>query len=344
MLLALSLLKLIIIVYFCLGVLLFILSLFCDLKRYTIVKNSLLIYQIIAGISIIFIFEKSNDFFEELFILLSLILNTLSLIIFNIKNNKYRKELKKMISILSIFAILFGFIFSINYTISIIRHVSLGYDEDLRNILILGDYDQGEAKDLLNNIYHALRKDSDSEDCLNLYDIIEDTEKENEYFINVYVTCDSMYFPPNATKMIVNDKDKTKIEKIYWQFNDDIEITFYENKKQVPEYKYIFLNAMYSDEPQPEVKENFENDVKSKLKSPSSAKFTYSEFSYNQSNNRFLFNGYVESQNSYGAIMKEEFILNILPCQDEETCSSNDLNYSWYFTNMDSDSKTSIIK
>ena len=344
MLLTIILLKAILIIALCLSIFLFILSLFCDTKKFSIIKISLIIYQIILGIFIIFIFNWSNSFFDELFILFSLIINTISLITFNIKNNKIRKELKKMISIISILAILCGIAFSINYTLVLIRHASIGYDSALRTITSLNNYNKNEAQDLLTNIYHALRKDKDEEDCLKLYDIWKDEEKENEYFINVYVTCDSMYFPPNATKMVVNDKDKTKIERIYWQFNDDIEITFYENKKQVENYNYIFLNAMYSEEPQPEIKNSFEKDIKSKLKSPNSAQYTYENISYNESNQRFSFKGYVESQNSYGALVKEDFILNILPCEEENTCRGNNLNYSWYFTNVNEDPETGIIK
>lgn len=337
------LLKVILFIALCLSVTLFVFSLICDHHHYTIIKISLIIYQLLLGISIIFVFEKADSFFEELFILLSLIINTISLIVFNIKNNKIRKDLKKMISILSIPAIICGLIFSINYTVTIIKRANIGYDSDLREVINLGDYNKGEAKDLLNNLYYALRKDKDSEDCLKLYGIWKDENKDNEYFINVYVTCDSMYFPPNATKMVVNDRDETKIERIYWQFNDETEITLYENKKQVEDYNYIFLNAMYSDEPAPDLKSNFENDIKGKLKSPSSAKFTYDNLSYNSYDHRFSFTGYVESENSYGAHNKEEFLLNILPCEGD-TCRGNNLNYSWYFTNVDTDPKTSIIK
>lgn len=295
-------------------------------------KIILIIYQLIAGIVIVIGFEKIDDMITQLVLLLSLIINTISLIIFMIKNNAQRKSLNIRFSIISLLAIICGLFFSAIYTLSFINKVSLGYDSEIREILYLETYNKKEAEQFLQNIYSSLHKDErlDIGSCLSLYGIWEDREKENTYIVNIEETCESSYFPPNAMKIEINSQDKTKVEKVYWDFNKDIDIVLYENGKQVNDFVYLYNAMLYTDVPPYPIKDYFEQDVKEYLKSPSSATFTYNSFRYLESENRFYFDGWVEAQNSFGAIVKEDFKLKLIPC-NEEYCDWYSLNYEWSF-------------
>ena len=295
-------------------------------------KSILIIYQLIAGIVIVIGFEKIDDMITQLVLLLSLIINTISLIIFMIKNNAQRKSLNIRFSIISFLAIICGLFFSAIYTLSFINKVSLGYDSEIREILYLETYNKKEAEQFLQNIYSSLHKDErlDIGSCLSLYGIWEDREKENTYIVNIEETCESSYFPPNAMKIEINSQDKTKVEKVYWDFNKDIDIVLYENGKQVNDFVYLYNAMLYTDVPPYPIKDYFEQDVKEYLKSPSSATFTYNSFRYLESENRFYFDGWVEAQNSFGAIVKENFKLKLVPC-NEEYCDWYSLNYEWSF-------------
>ncbi len=295
-------------------------------------KIILIIYQLIAGIVIVIGFEKIDDMITQLVLLLSLIINTISLIIFMIKNNAQRKSINIRFSIISLLAIICGLFFSVIYTLSFINKVSLGYDSEIREILYLETYNKKEAEQFLQNIYTALHSEErlDIGSCLSLYGIWEDKEKENTYIVNLEETCKSAYLPANALKIEVNKQDKTKIEKIYWDFNDSIDIILYENDKQVNDFKYLYYAILYTDTPVYPIKDYFENDVKEYLKSPSSATFTYNSFRYIESENRFYYDGWVEAQNSFGAIVKEDFELKLIPCNNDY-CDWYSLDYEWNF-------------
>ena len=295
-------------------------------------KYILIIYQLLAGIIIVIGYERIDSMIPQILLLLSLIINTVALIVFMIKYNEQRKTIKLRISIISILAIICGVVFSLNYTISFIHKVDMGYSSDIREIRYLNTYDKKEAKDFLQNIYSSLHKDErlDIGSCLSLYGIWEDREKENTYIVNIEETCESSYFPPNAMKIEVNSQDKTKVEKVYWDFNKDIDIVLYENGKQVNDFVYLYNAMLYTDVPPYPIKDYFEQDVKEYLKSPSSATFTYNSFRYLESENRFYFDGWVEAQNSFGAIVKENFKLKLVPC-NEEYCDWYSLDYEWSF-------------
>ena len=295
-------------------------------------KSILIIYQLIAGIVIVIGFEKIDDMITQLVLLLSLIINTISLIIFMIKNNAQRKSLNIRFSIISFLAIICGLFFSAIYTLSFINKVSLGYDSEIREILYLETYNKKEAEQFLQNIYTALNSEEnlDAGFCLSLYGIWEDREKENTYIVNIEETCESSYFPPNAMKIEINSQDKTKVEKVYWDFNKDIDIVLYENGKQVNDFVYLYNAMLYTDVPPYPIKDYFEQDVKEYLKSPSSAIFTYDNIYYLENENRFYYDGWVEAQNSFGAMVKENFELKLIPC-NEEYCDWYSLNYEWQF-------------
>lgn len=295
-------------------------------------KSILIIYQLIAGIVIVIGFEKIDDMITQLVLLLSLIINTISLIIFMIKNNAQRKSLNIRFSIISFLAIICGLFFSAIYTLSFINKVSLGYDSEIREILYLETYNKKEAEQFLQNIYTALNSEENLEAgfCLSLYGIWEDREKENTYIVNIEETCESSYFPPNAMKIEINSQDKTKVEKVYWNFNKDIDIVLYENGKQVNDFVYLYNAMLYTDVPPYPIKDYFEQDVKEYLKSPSSAIFTYDNIYYLENENRFYYDGWVEAQNSFGAMVKENFELKLIPC-NEEYCDWYSLNYEWSF-------------
>ena len=295
-------------------------------------KIILIIYQLIAGIVIVIGFEKIDDMITQLVLLLSLIINTISLIIFMIKNNAQRKSINIRFSIISLLAIICGLFFSAIYTLSFINKVSLGYDSEIREILYLETYNKKEAEQFLQNIYTALNSEENLEAgfCLSLYGIWEDREKENTYVANIEETC---YYDttlsPNALKIEVNKQDKTKIEKIYWEFNNDIDIVLYENNKQVDDFKYLYNVMLNYFKPPYSIQEFFENDVKKYLKSPSSAIFTYDNIYYLENENRFYYDGWVEAQNSFGAMVKENFELKLIPC-DNDYCLDS-LDYEWQF-------------
>lgn len=295
-------------------------------------KYILIIYQLLAGIIIVIGYEKIDSMIPQLLLLLSLIINTISLIIFMFKYNEQRKMIHLRISIISILAIICGIIFSVIYTLEFITNVNMVYSNDIREILYLNKYDKKEAKELLHNIYSTLHKDErlDIGSCLSLYGIWEDRERDNIYVVNIKEICENSYFPPNAMKIEINNQDKTKIEKIYWDFNDDIDIVLYENDKQVDDFVYLYNAILYNDMPPYPIKDYFENDVKEKLKSPSSAIFTYNSFRYNKNENRFYYDGWVEGQNSFGAMVKEDFMLKLIPC-NEDYCDWYSLDYEWYF-------------
>ena len=118
-------------------------------------KSILILYQLLAGIIIVIGYERIDSMIPQILLLLSLIINTVALIVFMIKYNEQRKTIKLRISIISILAIICGVVFSLNYTISFIHRVDMGYSSDIREILYLNTYDKKEAKDFLENIYSS---------------------------------------------------------------------------------------------------------------------------------------------------------------------------------------------
>ena len=195
--------------------------------------------------------------------------------------------------------------------------------------MYLEEYDKEEAEDLLDNIYDALEVNDDLE-CLELYGIWEDDNHDNTYYINLKETCTGYYLPVNSLKMEVDSKDETEVTRIYWQFNDTLQIDYF-NNKQVPEFTYIYHASIYDEEPEGAVKYLFEKEVKEELISPSTAIFTYNNFHFLKTQNRFAFSGWVESQNTYGAMIKKEFLITILPC-NATSCNYGELNYKWEWT------------
>lgn len=298
-------------------------------RKYRIQIFLLNVLELIIGISIVFIFEWVDEFTPQLITLISLIINTLSIIIFNIKETKKRKQNQVRISIISILATLCGLAFSTIYIFSLSHKSTLGYESDIREIMYLEEYDKEEAEDLLDNIYDALEVNDDLE-CLELYGIWEDNNHDNTYYINLKETCTGYYLPVNSLKMEVDSKDETEVTRIYWQFNDTLQIDYY-NNKQVHEFTYIYHASIYDEEPEGTIKYLFEKEVKEELISPSTAIFTYNDFYYFREQNRFAFSGWVESQNTYGAMIKKEFLITILPC-NEDSCSYDELGYKWEWT------------
>ena len=137
----------------------------------------------------------------------------------------------------------------------------------------------------------------------------------------------------NAIKEI-NQNDKTKVKRIYWQFNktEGIEIDFYKAGEQVEDFFYVYNCAIMGDEPSIPIQESFEEDVRSKLKSPSSAIFTYNEQRYSPTEKRFYLYGWVEAQNSFSAMVRTDFVITLLPCNDEDYCDWYEgVYYSWKF-------------
>ena len=301
-------------------------------KRYfNKTKISLIVHQLINGIIIVFVYEWSNKFITQLLLLSSLLINTISLIIFTVKYKEIRKELNINISIISILAIICGTTFSVMYTQTLLRNISYGYREDVREIMYSGTYTKKEAEELIDNLYSALKYHDYDLICTELYSFFEDRELPNVYTVNIRESCKSEYLPPNAMKIVINEYDKTKIDKIYWHFNDEIQIVFYENGQQAKELEYVYLSSLYKDEPRYEIKQQLEAQVRSKLKSPSSAVFTYNSFRYFQSSNRFKYYGWVEGENSFGAMVREDFVLTLIPCKISY-CEYYGLDYKWEFT------------
>lgn len=295
-------------------------------------KYILIIYQLLAGIITIIGFEKVDSMIPQIIFLLSLIINTISLTLFIIKNNNIRKEIKLRFSVISIIAIICGIFVSMNSSINFFNNIRLGYKEDLKEILILETYNKNEAKQLLNNIYEALHVNErlDIGSCLSLYGIWEDREQKNTYVVNIKETCENSYFPPNAIKIGINSQDKTKVEKVYWEINDNTDIVLFENGNQAHEFVYLYNAMINRDKPPYPIKDYFENKVKEDLRSPSSAIFTYNNFKYSQSENRFYYDGWVEGQNAFGAMVKEDFELKLIPCE-ESYCEWYSLDYEIYY-------------
>ena len=223
------------------------------------------------------------------------------------------------------------------YTIVTIDHMSYDYDNNLQRVMYLG-YDKPKAKKLLNNIFSAMNYYDYDASCLRIYDAWESASGENQYVINMADDCKGGYLPPNATLVVIDNEDETKVDSIYWQFNDDIKLYYYKDGKQADNFKYLYLSSMYAHNVMDEVKESFENDVKQQLLSPSSAIFTYNTIRYSEQNNTFLYLGLVESQNAYGAMVRTDFTLTLLPCDDN--CPYYGLNYSWYFNNNNTNNNT----
>lgn len=291
-------------------------------KYYKSRKIILLLYQIILGISIVLIFEVLRTIITELVVLTSLIINTINILLFNIINNRKRKDCKIMISIMSILAIILGTIFSVNYIIQFKNHSSHENREDLQAVLNLEEYDKDDAEDLLENIYESISGEKDNY-CLNLYNIME--EKRDTYTIWIYDKCRSMYMPVNSLYMEIDNKDETEVKRIYWQFNDELQIDIFNIDKTNYNTKYYYIASMYDEEPHPYIKRNFEQEIKEQLISPSSAIFTYNGIRYSTNANKFVFTGWVESQNEYSAMIKKDFKLVIEASYDKNL----DLNYSW---------------
>lgn len=326
--------NLFLIIYLVVGVLLLVANLFfVKAKTYRLIKYLLLVYQFFAGIivGIIFILVEKllTNFMMEVLSFSILLLNTLSLIIFINKNRKVRKEIDSDYSILAFLAIICGVIFIAILAYVLYQHNRTGYRKDVKIIVDTGKYDRVEAEELLENLYDALKEDKNSKDCLSLYGMWS-TNKKDVYSINIEEVCDVMFLPPNSLKMVVNRKNKTKIEEIYWQFNEDIRIMYYEDGKQVDNYKYLYNASLYDVEPEDEIKKAFEKEVKEELNLSKSLEFDY-EFNYMPETGLFMYKGKVYMYNEKGIKTTKKFDLNILPCE-KKNCFSNNMRYTWEFT------------
>lgn len=335
-----SLLKIILIIIFILTIVLFFYTLFNDKKKNLLNNILLIFYELFLVLMTYLTYKWSNLFFDNITILLSLIFNTISLLTLNIKL-KIKKELNIVCCIISIITIIFGLLITFNYSQILIRRTSLTSEKEINIMMSLDDFTASEASDLLSNIYIALNNNKDN-NCLKLYKIEKDNDKENEYFINIYETCSDLSLPSNEIKMIIDNKDKTKINKIYWNFKNEIEFTLYEDNKQVENYDYLFNLALNTRSIPLLLKDAFEQDITAKLIPSDYTKITYTDINYSTVDNYFYYNGTVESQTTKKSIVTEEFVVNIKMC--EEKCSVGNYNYSWYFISPNYDQDNSIIK
>ena len=298
-------------------------------------KILLLVNQIILGIIslylFVFIYQHNLDMFGEIIAALPLIINTVSIVLFLVLKNNIRINKKYKFSILSIIAIICGLITTLVNLNTIRIHILCNYNKSVQEIMY-NNYNQKEAKEFYENINEALDLEGFDLKCLNINSMWKDRDHNDRYRVNLFDDCKSEFLPANQLVVVPNNENKTKIDRIYWQFNDDVEIDYYKDGKQVDEFKYIYVSSLYKDELRSELKSKFENEVKEDLKSPSSAIFTYNNFTYNTNTKRFTIEGWVEGQNSFGAMVKQKFKLNLKPCNDKG-CNYYHLDYDFIYYN-----------
>ena len=249
-----------------------------------------------------------------------------TMIIFVIKNLALKQ--KNSLNWLIIIGTLIGIVYDIGILNSYIEQCAYEHNNNIFWIIYDNKFTVPEAKIILNQIYDIFEGD---ESNIEVYSIRKE-DKMYTYGMNISISSE-LLDDSNASIYFYIEMKNTKITRIYYQWNDNVEIevfNLYEGGK-VDNFIYHINCLSFEQEPPYHIKGRFEEEIKERLKSPSSAIFTYESRRYSEREKRYYYYGYVESQNEYGAMIKRNFYLKILPKQVEYYWQiyQTDYTYEW---------------
>ena len=166
-----------------------------------------------------------------------------------------------------------------------------------------------QAKKIKNELYDIMFYDIQiSNDEYTKNEMRIDLENYNSDYMIFNV--DFGYGKQNFKLYIKINDDK--IENIYWQFNDDINLFYYKDYKENKNKNYYLQAYMGL------IEEDIKEDIKEKLKAPTSAIFGEFELYYVSDDDVFYYLVDVNSQNSFGAMVRTKFRIDLINTNTNE--------------------------
>lgn len=215
---------------------------------------------------------------------------------------------KKLIVIVA----LLGIIISTSlYVPKLIQAKSLNHDASVKHLIDAG-YKKEDAKRLKEEIFDKLFGNLSGvyyENFIQYATIDYIDEKTNMFTF-------SDYYNGFAAYVIINNNE---LVDIYWKFTDDIYLYYVKNGERTAlcDY-YMKINLTeYTETAIYEFKMNVEWDIKNLLKSPSTAEFNYRLY-YDRATSLLYYKVTVDSQNSFGAMVRTDFRVDLKNTPSEE--------------------------
>ena len=179
---------------------------------------------------------------------------------------------------------------------------TLKHDASLK-VLIDEGYNKEEAKVIKEDIFKLFNNlpSSFQEEYVPYLNISYISKRDN----GNYIFTISDYYNGFGLEVKMSNN---KIQDVYWDFNENIKLYYIYNgeKTQFADYYMKVYLVEYFEGIDYELKQSIEKDIKEKLKSPSSAEFSYQLF-YNQQTTLLYYKVSVDSQNSFGAMVRTDF-------------------------------------
>lgn len=209
------------------------------------------------------------------------------------------KLYKKFIVIITMLAIVISCSL---YVPKYLYSTTLKHDASLK-VLIDEGYNKEEAKVIKEDIFKLFNNlpSSFQEEYVPYLNISYISKRDN----GNYIFTISDYYNGFGLEVKMSNN---KIQDVYWDFNENIKLYYIYNgeKTQFADYYMKVYLVEYFEGIDYELKQSIEKDIKEKLKSPSSAEFSYQLF-YNQQTTLLYYKVSVDSQNSFGAMVRTDF-------------------------------------
>lgn len=227
----------------------------------------------------------------------------------------FKNKEKKLKKILCIVGIIVGIIPLIIYIPNYLQAKKLNYDISLK-VLVDAGYSLETAKNIESELNNAIFSHMVHREDVQIRYI---EEENNELIFHMDYHTDSL---PLKVKITNNS-----LEYIYWDYNADLKFYFYKDFKPTSKADYYskVLTTYYNFDDY-NLKDKIKMKIKEMLKSPSSAKF--GEFGdwwniyYLSDTDTIYFKVSVDSQNSFGAMVRTDFRVDL------KNTSNDSLDYS----------------
>lgn len=267
-------------------------------------------------------FYKTTSYFEEyLFTGLALIFINIIIAIFSIilmtKLIKNKEHIIKKI-LLSI-CIVITLISSTIYLNKFSYATYLNYDISIKTLINNG-YTIEESKEIAKELHDIMFANIERNYYVK-YDkyinIVEINDTPNDNYKEFVLTEAYEAYSPSSFSLYVLITNN-KIKNIYWNFNDSIKIYFYENYQKntnIDYYTKVYANY-YIDDFNYILNKSIQNDIKSVLKAPSTATIYPPRLSYNSNSDTFYYTVDVDSQNSFGAMIRGSYRVDLKDSND----------------------------
>ena len=243
------------------------------------------------------------------FLSISIFVIIIGLIILLIK--LFKNKEKKLKKVLCIVGIIVGIIPLIIYIPNYLQAKKLNHDISIK-VLVDAGYSLETAKNVKSKLINAIFSHLVYCEDVQIGYI---REKNNELIFSMYYHDESL---PLKVKITNNS-----LEYIYWDYNTDLKFYFYKDFKPTSKVDYYskVLTTYYNFEGY-KLKDKIKMEIKEKLKSPSSANFDEFSIYYLSDTDTFYFKVSVDSQNSFGAMVRTDFRVDL------KNTSNDSLNYS----------------